>query len=128
MEHSAIRRHFPTFFNYWFRLRVMRVPRVRITARRARMAVVVVAVVAALYGIIIGARWHYQRCMDTSFRHAIIGGHLALASEHASEAGRQDSVEMRRLIAWYIVMARKYRRATWQPWLLLVPDPPEPRL
>jgi hypothetical protein len=103
----------------------MRLPRVRFTVRRIMVAVAIVAVVL---GLSIEGPGHYSRCRHKSASFERIGGHLGIASERDFAEDRAYGEQLARLADWYIVMADRYRRATWQPWILLWPDPPKPLL
>ena len=100
----------------------MRLP--RMTTRQMMVGVSVAAVI--LSGVI-EARRNYNNCMDISHSHQTIGGHLWLYLERDRLRGHSVAPEARRRAEWYVAMARKYRWAAWQPWLLLLPDPPNPR-
>jgi hypothetical protein len=97
----------------------------RFTVRRVMVAV---AIVALVLGVSIEGPRHYTRCkyMLDSFER--IGAHLGIASKRDFADDPEYGEQLARLADWYFVMADRYRRAAWQPWILLWPDPPEPLL
>jgi hypothetical protein len=115
--------HFPTFAHCWSQVRARRFPRVRLIMRRLMVTVVSLAVVAAGYSSAVGARRYYVQCMGRADGYSHTASHLWLGLE---QPRLEKSRTIRRAAEWYDAMARKYRRAAWRPWLLLMPDPHKP--
>lgn len=110
---KAVAEHFPTFDLVRTRLSAVNYRRI---ARRCFISLAVVASGS-------GAVWNYLRCMSTADSMERMGGCLAARLD----PGNMTSGEWK-WVRWSAVMESKYRTAAWQPWLLLIPDPAEPRL
>lgn len=114
---KAVAEHFPTFDRVRTRPSALNYRRF---ARRCFVSLAVVAVVVASGS---GAVWNYLRCMNTANSMERMGGCLAARLD----PDNMTSGEWK-WVRWCAVMESKYRTAAWQPWLLLVPDPAEPKL
>ncbi len=87
---------------------------------------VALAVVALLCMSVFAGIWNYQRCMGIANSLERIGGHIVYGKDGRLLDGRPMSPKEERVARWYEAMVQKFEMAAWQPWLLLVPDPPKP--
>jgi hypothetical protein len=71
-------------------------------------------------------RWNYEYCRGKEAKYIRIGTGIEISVK------RRNSEELYETygetIEYYRNMKCKYHHAAWQPWLTLVPDPPEPEL
>ena len=70
--------------------------------------------------------WNYRYCRNRAESYSRIASHLAIFmirenSEEIYDLYSEDLIYYRR-------MQCKYANAAWQPWLTLLPDPPEPKM
>jgi hypothetical protein len=115
---ESVAKHFPTFANFGTWLSAVNYRRI------ACRCLVFLAVVSGVGATGSGAFWNHQRCTQTADSMERMGGCMAARIYiNPDEMTPGD----REWVRWYALMKSKYRAAAWQPWLLLVPDPDEPR-
>ncbi len=101
------------------------------SALRVRLSIVQLMVVVAVVGLSVWAELMWQR-------RAFMLERALVAEDRASDFVEQrdcldryegtDRLGMyRRLADHWTAIARKYRHAAARPWLLIEPDPPQPR-
>jgi hypothetical protein len=115
--------HFPTFARWWARLRAVELRRMR---RIARHFLIASAAVTVLGMTVLAAAWNYQRCTGIANSMNRMGGCTVQRIDEQLAQGRPVARGDRRFARWCDAMERKYRLTSWQPWLLLLPDPPDP--
>ncbi len=116
-------RHFPTVAYWWSWLCAVNYRRLR----RKLLAAAGALAALAVFGLcVLAAVWNYQKCMFVVFRIEYMGSHVVYGIDGRRLERGPLTPKERRVAEWYEAKARKYRRAAWQPWLLLLPDPRRP--
>lgn len=105
----------PSKATAWLRVK-MRLPRFRV-----RTLLVLVAVVAVLiWGSMMGVRsFDY-------YRRANFYGSQEYGWRQIAARGRWDAKFASECAEYFAHLTRKYRRATWRPWMPVTPDPHAP--
>jgi hypothetical protein len=137
MAPSTVRRHFPTFVAWYYRLPLLitamgrvfpnvRLPRVRFTVQRM---IIAVAIVGTGLGLIerrlralARAEHHLSQVVSQGWACSRDGSYRF----YVDGQGMPATARQVRNSAWHHELYSKYRLAANYPWLPIEPDPPEP--